>query len=659
LAAGVPFTLRVRLRSDVATRVTARLYAQTDPPRLESTRELELPAGSSEHGFTTTAASPGRVEYRLRISAAAADRQPQNDAASAAAEVPGSPRVLLIDGEPQLLAAAARALRERGFTPELVTPGAAPRSVDALAGYAFVVLSDVPLRDLHREFLDALRRYVEEFGGGLLVAGGTQGFGLGGYQGSALEQLLPVRTAGEEQREEASLALALIIDCSGSMTGSKLELARKAASLTAQALADPDLIEVIGFSSAPDRRVRLQPASNRAAIAQSISRLAASGGTQLYPALDAAHRDLRAAQARLKHAILLTDGQTQESGLEDLASSMRADGITLSSVGLGSEVNRPLLETLAGLGGGRAYFPEDAGSVPQIFLSEARRYQRPNAIDRSTLVYAREHAGFLDGLVLRSAPALSGYVTTQAKPRPAQIILETERGDPLLARWKVGLGYVLAWTSDLKPRWSSAWLAWPSFARFLSQLVREHMRSSDLETLPLEATLEADRVRVVVDALGAEDAPENGLEGSVRLLARSAEVARAALHQTAPGRYEAELPLSSFGAFTLEAGLFRAGRQLAQARGRLARPYAQEYAFSSGQAHLLARASALTSGQQLRDAPRAFEARGRSVRLQQAAWPLLAWLALAFFLIEQCVRHTRLFGTTPGPDREGGERSVW
>jgi Ca-activated chloride channel family protein len=654
LAAGVPFVVRAQLAAERPTRVQARLFAETDPPKLEATRELTLPAGESEQEFPTKVDAPGRVEYRLELKSERPDRWPQNNQASAAAELPGAPRVLIVDSEPQLMAAMARDLRERGFAPEVLSPSAAGRAFQDLTDYAFVVLSDVPARELRRDALSELSRYVEELGGGLLVAGGTQGFGLGGYQGTALEQLLPVRMAGEEQREEATLALALIIDCSGSMTGAKLELARKASSLTAQALADPDLIEVIGFSSQPDRRVRLQAAANRAAIAQNIARLVASGGTQLYPALDAAHRDLRPAQARLKHAILLTDGQTQESGLEDLASSMRADGITLSTVGLGAEVNRALLETLAGLGGGRAYFPEDAGSVPQIFLSEARRYKRPSAIDRSTRVFEREHARFLEGIPLGTAPPLGGYVTTQAKARPAQIILETERGDPLLARWRAGLGYALAWTSDLKPRWASTWLTWRSFGRLLAQLVREHMRSSDLETLPLEASLEGERAHVVVDALGADDQFEDRLTGRVRLIAKAGEAADAELRQTAPGRYEAELALPGFGAFTLQGSHFRAGHQLASSRGRIARPYADEYAFSSAQPTLLARVSAATGGREVPAARAAFEPGARSVRLRAAAWPVFIWLALGLFLIDQCVRHTRVFGKTRGPDREGG-----
>jgi Ca-activated chloride channel homolog len=652
LAAGVPFTLRAELAADRPTHVRANLFAATDPAHLETTRELDLPAGSTSLEFPLTAKAPGRIEYRLELQPSAADRRAENDTAAVAADVPGPPRVLIVDSEPQAAAPLAQALRTRDFDVDVKPPAAAPRRDSDYANYAFVILSDLASRDLHPEAVSALTRYVQ-FGGGLLASGGSRSFGLGADRASALDSLWPVRAAAEEQRDQASLALALIIDCSGSMAGGKLDLAREAAALTAQTLADPDLIEVIGFSSQPERRVRLQPASNRASIAQSIARLAATGGTQLYPALDAAYRDLRGAQARLKHAILLTDGQTQEAGIEDLASSMRADGITLSTVGLGTEVNRALLETVAGLGGGRAYFPLDAQTVPQIFMSEASRQKRPSAVDRSTRAFEREHAGFLEGIALRSAPTLAGYVTTQAKPTPAQVILETDRGEPLLARWRVGLGYALAWTSDLKPRWASSFLRWPSFARFIAQLVREHMRAPELREAPVEVRVERDQLRVIADALGGNEQFENSLDAKVRVLSQAGEVSTAAMTQTGPGRYEARLAWIRTGAFTLEVSFHRAGRLQAWGHARFATAYPAELEAPDPNAAVLAQVAASTGGRQLTTAAEALDAGGRRVTLRDACWPALTWLALGLFLLAQCVRHARLLGRTPPPHRTG------
>ncbi len=49
-------------------------------------------------------------------------------------------------------------------------------------------------------------------------------------------------------------------------------------------------------------------------------------------------------------------------------------------------------------------------------------------------------ADFLRGIDVAGAPFLHGYVATKLKPSPAQEILESELGEPILARWRVGLG---------------------------------------------------------------------------------------------------------------------------------------------------------------------------------------------------------------------------
>ena len=181
----------------------------------------------------------------------------------------------------------------------------------------------------------------------------------------------------ERRRDEHSLALALVIDCSGSMSGQKMELAKDAAKASAELIGPDDALAVIGFSSEPERMVRMQSAQATVSrIEQSIARLSAQGGTAIFPALDAAFQDLLSTTARVKHVILLTDGQTQEAGIAELVQAMRAENITVSTVGLGADVNRSLLQQAANLGGGRAYFTNDPANVPRIFVRETQPWGR-------------------------------------------------------------------------------------------------------------------------------------------------------------------------------------------------------------------------------------------------------------------------------------------
>jgi len=124
------------------------------------------------------------------------------------------------------------------------------------------------------------------------------------------------------------------------MNGQKIELAKEAAKATAELLSADDYIAVIGFDSQPERVVRMQSARNRLRILRDIGRLSARGGTAIFPALDMAYQDLSVTRARIKHVILLTDGQTQERGITELTQVMRAEGITVSTVGLGAGATR-------------------------------------------------------------------------------------------------------------------------------------------------------------------------------------------------------------------------------------------------------------------------------------------------------------------------------
>jgi uncharacterized protein YegL len=481
-----------------------------------------------------------------------------------------------------------------------------------------------------------------------MLAGGDGSFGLGGYQNTRMEQLMPVRMAAERKNEEHSLALALVIDCSGSMAGQKLELAKEAARATAEVLGDSDSIEVIGFSGQPERKVRLQSARNRVGIAQNIARLAAQGGTQIFPALDAAYQDLSAIRARIKHVILLTDGQTQESGIPELVQSMRADAITVSTVGLGADVNKSLLQQAASLGGGRTYLTNDPENVPRIFVHETTSMKRDSAVEELSGVVLREPADFLKGLDLAHAPLLRGYVATQPKPAPAQVILESERGEPILARWHVGLGWALAWTPDVKARWASDWLRWSQFPRFFSQLVREHMRATHDDSLPMQVTVHDGVAHLSVDALGHDDRFLDGLTSEARIAGANGSSPATALRQVGPGSYEADLVLPGFGAFAIEVVHRRGESVVARSRAPAQNAYPSEYARVLPNEALLQRAASLTGGHANPSASTIWKPGRNRPQTHEETWPGFVAAALGLFLLDLLVRRVSIFDKKSG-----------
>ncbi len=665
LEVGATFFVRARLFATQPTRVRVRVRQDDGPNALDPQREVSLPRGETELEFRSVVRVPGPVTYTVEVEPLGPDRFRANNRFVTSAIVPGRPTVMIVESDPGRATWLARALAAGDYELDVRGPRELPTSVRELERFDFVVLSDVPADAVSLGQMDALERYVRDLGGGFLMAGGEQGFGLGGWGGTRIEQLLPVRMDAERRRDQPSLALALVIDKSGSMTGLKMELAKDAARATAELLSAEDYLEVVGFDSQPVRIVRMQSASNRLRILTDIGRLAPSGGTAIFPALDMAYQDLAVTRARIKHVILLTDGQTQESGIDTIVQAMRAESITVSVVGLGGDVNRALLQSMANLGGGRAYFTVDPHNVPRIFTRETTTVARSSAVEEYFQPTIAASADFLRSVDLASAPFLHGYVATQAKPAPAQVVLRSELGEPLLARWRVGLGWSLAWTSDIKNRWAVDWLRWPGFQPFWSQLVREHMRERRRETLDMHASIEDGVVRVEVDAIGQDDRFLDGLESRVTMtgpLGASTRRAPSARHdagvepadddearrtethplrQTAPGRYEARFPLDRYGAFVLEAVHARDGRPIAESRAQLANPYPREYATVEPSDALLQRIAALTGGDREPTPARLFAPRGETVRHHEPAWPPLLYTALALFVLDLLARRVR------------------
>jgi len=289
-----------------------------------------------------------------------------------------------------------------------------------------------------------IEKYVRDLGGGFLFAGGEAGYGLGGWGHSTMERLLPVRMDAERRKEMPGVAMALVIDRSGSMTGLPMEMAKAACRATVETLQGDDLIEVIAFDSTPARYVKMQPARYRSRIQNDIARIQPGGGTEIFSSLDMAYQDLSVVQARKKHVVLLTDGQAPVQGIKDLATGMLAEAITVTTVGLGEGVNQELLRTVADAGGGRFHMVPDPNSLPKIFTRETELIAQQAAVEDWFPVQQVGNADFLKGVAVSAAPLLHGYVATQIKPQPAQLILQSDRGDPILARWRAGLGWAVA-----------------------------------------------------------------------------------------------------------------------------------------------------------------------------------------------------------------------
>jgi len=653
---GEPFELHADIFSSRAQHAKAVLKQGEAINGLDGVRMLDLKPGENDVTFKSVVRVAGEVTYALDLSEIEEDRFAENNSYTVTAAVPGRPAVLYVEGNPSRASYLASALSAQEFDVDVRGPRELPSSLRELERYDFLILSDAPADAVSLTQQDAVEGYVRDLGGGFLFAGGENGYGLGGWYHSTIERILPVRMDSEKRKDEPGVAMDLVIDRSGSMSGQKLEMAKQAAKATADTLDGDDLLEVIAFDSSPTKIVKMTSAKYRARIQNDIARVQPGGGTEIFSALDAAYQSLSVTRARKKHVILLTDGQAPQGGIRDLTQQMVAENMTVTTVGLGADVDENLLRMVADLGGGRFYKVVDPSQLPRVFTKETEMVSRSAAVEEYFQPKVVAPADFLRGIDMGSAPFLHGYVATKMKPSPAQEILESEVSEPILARWHVGLGWSLAWTSDVKNLWAVEWLKWPGYGQFWGQLVREHMRQKKRQQFDMRAEIDpaTGHLKASIDAIGGDDKFENGLDAKFQIKGPlpSQEVKNLQMKQTAPGRYEIDFPLDRYGSFLLHSSLEKLvedGRggfknaQVAESFGHVTNPYPREYLALSPDVQTLSRAAEVTGGKLdplLKDV---FDPAGQTITYHEDLWSRFIIAAIIVYVLDLLMRRLRLF----------------
>lgn len=478
----------------------------------------------------------GSRRYEIRI-LPKADTRPGNNAAGHWVEVASSGTVLLItayadDPLAEVLKSAGVAV-ETISDPGVLHPG-------YLTGPRVVIINNVPAHELPSEFLASLDFFVREQGGGLLMAGGRKSFGSGGYFESPIDALLPVSMELRQEHRKLAMAMALVMDRSGSMSAAvsagttKMDLANEGAARAIQLLGPADAVTVFAVDSEPHVIVPLSKiGQDSAKIAQSVRRIqSAGGGIFVYKGLEAAWQELQKSDAGQRHVVLFSDAADSEApgDYQRLITEMTAEGATLSVIALGSKTDSDavLLEDIARLGNGRIFFNADATQLPGLFAQETVSVARSAFLD--SLVGVVDAGGWLQ--IAPQNPqwleAVDGYNLCYLRPEASvAIITGDEYRAPLVAFWQRGAGKTAAVTFPLSGANSEAFRAWNGAAGFIQTLTRWLLpgvpapgtalrtRFSGNELLvdflydqPLAASFAASPPRLVV-ATGASGSPRN------------------------------------------------------------------------------------------------------------------------------------------------------
>lgn len=595
-------------------------------------KQVTLEPGENRLRFPQSVTNESQTRFTARLRGFDQDSLLDNNEATAIVHAEGQPRVLLIDPDVEQMEELRWALEEQQMRLDVRSPRGLPTALTDLQRYDCLVLSNVPAPSMSVQQMEMIRTYVQELGGGLIMLGGDQAFGLGGYYQTQLEQILPVRSNFEKEREKPSLAMVLVIDKSGSMGGERIALAKEAARAAVELLGPRDAIGVVAFDGQPYWVVELRSASDRGAILDRISSIDASGGTNMYPAMDRAYQSLLAANAKVKHCIVLADGQSAPADFEGLAADMAASQITVSTVAMGDDAGTELLQEVARIGQGRYYFCNDPQSVPQIFAKETMEASKSAINELPFLPITVRPTQVLEGIDVDDAPFLLGYVVTRAKPT-SEVVLATETGDPLLAWWRYGLGMTVAFTSDAKGRWGAEWLAWPDFGPFWAQVVRHAMRKDDDQGMTLQIQQREDRTKVMVDAVDSRGRFVSDAETQLVLIDPDLNRDLLDMKPIAPGRYEATIPTPVPGAYQLELMQIRNGREPLRQSRSLTRGYPSELRLRPVNESLLQSIATASGGRYGAAAEESVDpAAERTARRPVPLWPWLLMTALCLFV---------------------------
>ena len=523
-----------------------------------SQQRVELSPGKQVFPIRQTIDAAGFYSYQVRFEPdeGREDQFRQNNRATSFVHIRGKGRVLLIDNvdHPGTGDRLAERFRRQGLDLHVMASNRLFSTPGELLPYDSVVLLDVPREHFTDEQIAMLARNTQQMGSGLVMLGGPNSFAPGGWTHTELEKAMPVDFRIDNAKVVPGGALVLVIDRSGSMEGRKNQMSKAAAMASVQTLSAKDYLGVVSFDTMPHWVVPLDQLGAAGRVRGRIASIGAGGGTNLYPAMEAAYEALAKVEASVKHMVVLTDGRTAGSEYPELAARMAREQISVSTVAVGTDAAVPLLSEIAVTGRGRFYLATDPDALPRIFLSEARRIARPLIWQKHpvhpAVCFPHEMVRGLDDTL----PPIRGFVLTQTKSSPlVEVALRSpepseRKNNALLASWTYGSGRAVAFTSDIGPRWTSEWVERPLFDKLFGQIVRWSMRPADnADRFSISAEVEQQRVRLVVNALGPREEFLNFLPMAGSAVGPDLKARPFDLVQVAPGRYVGSFPIDAPG----------------------------------------------------------------------------------------------------------------
>ena len=539
------------------------------------------------------------------------------------------PQILLVQNSPN--EALVQTLEAAGYKVEVRSSIQLPTVLSGYLNYQSIIFNNIAATDITENQMNLVEKSVKDFGIGFLMTGGENSFGLGGYFQTPIEKLLPVDMDIKGKKEMPSLALMIVLDRSGSMDGSKFSLAKEAAARSVELLQESDTLGFIAFDDKPWVIVEPKPLKNKEEVVDKIRSVSVGGGTEIYGSLVEAYDQISDLDVKRKHIILLTDGQSAtNNNYEELINNGSKKNVTLSTVALGADADRNLLEELAEFGAGRFYDVQDSTVIPSILSRETVMATRTYIED--TPFYPQIKSGYgWDSLFNQGVPEMNAYIATSAKSESAVPIVSTKE-DPILAEWQYGLGKTIAFTSDVNGAWAGDWARWNQWSNFITKMVANTLPQYDSEAYSLTVEKEKDRTYLSVSADQLSMLPiettitsERGetIEGNTKMIA--------------PGKYEVDIG-NDPGLYFIHVKQTDEDGNISVYQSGFTIPYSDEYLITGINEEKMEELLAITGGIQLQKESQAFRPLKDPAKQKQEITEVLLFISFLLLFIEIAIR---------------------
>lgn len=519
----------------------------------------------------------------------------QNNRTTAFTHVLGEGHVLLIEDWENLgeFDTLVNSLRRNNIQVTLMRSNELFTSLADLQRYDSVILANVPrssgnemaLTNFSDNQIDMLVRNTQDMGCGLIMLGGANSFGAGGWSNTELEKALPVDFQIDNAKIAPVGALAMVMHAGEMAQGNfwQKEIGKEAL----KALGPQDYCGVVHWTGqeawlwgSPKGLIKVGP--NKRRMVAALSRMTPGDMPDFDPSLKLALAGFANCQdAAVKHMIVISDGDPTPAS-DAVLNGFKAQNVKITTVAVGTHgpAGHQELKDIADVTGGKYYVVNNPKALPRIYQREARRVARPLVKEKVLQPVVNMDHEILQGIE-GAPPQISGFVLTSLKesglvevpllsPEPVEA-----KNATLLATWTFGLGRAAVLTTDAGARWANNWTQWNGYEQLFSQLVRWSMRpTGGQENLTVASQVKDGKVRVTVTAMDEENELINFLNMSAAVVNPSMESESMVIRQEAPGRYVGEFESSQSGSYFLT---INPGSDLSPIRVGVNVPYSSEF----------------------------------------------------------------------------------